>query len=140
MALRLVQRTKGESWYIRGTLRGIRIAESTGLSNKRKAEAVLAKRSNEIWKESIFGKPATVTFAHAAMSYAANGGDGRHLPPLIQFFGERKIGSIGQSEIEAAARKLKPDAKPATINRQIFTPTSAVLHYALVESGARNPR
>lgn len=130
MALRLVQRTKGGNWYIRGSVRGIRIAESTGLSNKRKAEAVLAKRSNEIWKESVFGKPATVTFAQAAASYASDGGDSRHLSPLIRFFGERKIGSIGQSEIEAAARKLKPGASPATINRQIFTPTSAVLHYA----------
>lgn len=131
MPLKLVQRHGSPYWYIRGSIRGIRVDESTGCVGKKDAEAVLAKRSGEVLNQSIHGDPAVRTFAEAALSYIEAGGDGAHLHPIIRHFGPRKLlAHVGQAEIDEAARKLKPRAAAATINRQIYTPISAVLHHA----------
>src|SRR5215471_1905210 len=44
MPLKLVCRAKSTYWIIRGTLRGIRVEESTGVTNKKAAEEIRAKR------------------------------------------------------------------------------------------------
>jgi hypothetical protein len=48
MSLRLVRRPKSPYWIVRGTVRGIRVEESTGTSEKRVAEEIRAKREAEI--------------------------------------------------------------------------------------------
>ncbi len=45
-------------------------------------------------------------------------------------FGASRLSTIDQATIDRAARVLYPDAKPATLNRQVYTPMSAVLHHA----------
>jgi integrase len=59
-----------------------------------------------------------------------NGGERIHLAPLIRELGLRKIGSIGQNDIELVAKKLGAGKSPSTTNRQIYTPAVAVLTYA----------
>src|SRR5580700_2564030 len=56
MPLRLVRRPKSPNWIIRGTVRGIRVEESSGvvLANRRAAEEIRAKREAEILSESVF--------------------------------------------------------------------------------------
>lgn len=139
MPLKLIPRDGSPHWYIRGTIRGISVYESTGLSDKGQAEDVLLKRGAEILTRSIHGNSASRTFAEAALSYQEKGGDGFHLAPIILHFGKRALASIGQDEIEAAAKKLKPGAGPATINRQIYTPISAVLHHAAKKGWCPKP-
>ena len=69
MPLELDRRPKSPYWIIRGTLRGIRVEESTGTSDRRVAEEIRAKREAEILAQSIYGRRATATFAEAALSY-----------------------------------------------------------------------
>lgn len=131
MPLKLVQRHGSPYWYIRGSVRGIRVDESTGLSDKRQAEEVRIKREGEVLTQSIHGDPAVRTFADAALSYMASGGERQHVDPLLTHFGPKKLlAHIGQAEIEEAARKLCPGASPATQNRKVYTPVSAILHHA----------
>jgi integrase len=137
--LKLVRRTKSPYWYVRGTIRGINVDESTGLSDRRQAEEALALRQAEIVTQSIHGASAVRSFADAALSYMEAGGDGSHLGPLLRHFGARRLAEIGQHEIEEAAKKLKPKAAPATRNRQIFTPVSAVLHHAAAKRWCAKP-
>lgn len=88
-------------------------------------------REHELLQESIHGDPAVRTLAEAALSYMAAGGERQHVDPLLVHFGEKTlIASIGQAEIEAAALKLYPGAAPATQNRNVYTPMSAILHHA----------
>jgi len=47
-ATRFVRRPKSPNWIIRGTLRGIRIEESTGVADRRAAEELRAKREAEV--------------------------------------------------------------------------------------------
>jgi hypothetical protein len=53
MPVRLVRRPKSPYWIIRGTLRGIRVEESTGTDNKKIAEEIRAKREAEILAQSV---------------------------------------------------------------------------------------
>jgi integrase len=130
MPLKLTQRHGSPYWYIRGSIRGVRVDESTGLSERREAEEVLIKRSGEILTRSIHGDAVSRTFAEAALSYMQHDGEKDHLTPLLKHFAETPLARIGQHEIELAAKKLKPGVSNATLNRQIYTPISAVLYHA----------
>src|SRR5205823_671191 len=130
MPLKLVRRPKSPNWVIRGTLRGIRIEESTGTDDRRAAEEIRAKREAEILAESVYGRRATATFAQAALSYLETGGDRRFLRRAIEYFGTTSLAHLDQDAIDQAARKIYPHALPATRNRQFYTPVSAVLLHA----------
>lgn len=135
MALKLVRRPKSTNWIIRGTVRGIRYEETTGTANKEAAEAIRVQRENEVLTESVWGKKATVTFAHAALDYVEHGGrkgggEKRFLQRLVDYFGTTLLRSIEQDAIDVAAKKLYPAAGPATRNRQVYTPMAAILRHA----------
>ena len=68
MALKLVQpylRDGNKTYYIRGTIRGQRRFESTGLTSKNKAQELCDKLSVELTDASIHGRKATVLFQEA---------------------------------------------------------------------------
>ena len=56
MPIRIVHRPKSPNWIIRGTLRGVRVEESTGTDNKKIADEIRAKRESEILAQSIYGR------------------------------------------------------------------------------------
>jgi integrase len=128
--VKLVKRPKSPYWIVRGTLRGIRVEESTGTTNKRAAEEVKAKREAEILRESIFGKVAITTFAQAVLSFLEEGGRRRFLKPILDHFAMMPLTLIGQEAVDKAALKLYPKASNATRNRQVYTPVSAILQHA----------
>jgi integrase len=130
MPLRLVRRPKSPNWIIRGTVRGIRVEESAGTSDRRVAEEIRAKREAEILAQSIYGRHATCTFAEAALSYIESGGSKRFLEPVVRYFATTPLARIDLDTIERGARKTYPGASNATLDRQFFTPTSAVLKHA----------
>jgi integrase len=130
MSLRLVRRPKSPYWIIRGTIRGIRIEESSGTYDKKIAEEIRAKREAEILAESVYGRRATATFAQAALSYIERGGSKRYLNKIITHFATTPLARIDQDAIDRGARKLYPDALDSTRVRQFYVPVSAVLMHA----------
>lgn len=136
MPLKVLRRPKSPYWYLRGTVRGIRIDESTGTDKRAIAEEIRIKREAEILNESVHGRRAAVTFAEAALSYIQtggrnkSGGEKRFLNPVIKHFGTLPLAKIDLEAIERGAAKLFPLAKPATRNRQFITPAVAVLRHA----------
>jgi integrase len=140
MPLKLVRRPKSPNWVIRGTLRRVRVEESTGTSNRTAAEEIRAKREAEILKASIYGRIATVSFAEAALSYLEQGGSRKFLEPVIQYFKTTPLAKIDQAAIEAGAAKLYPSATPATRNRNFYTPTLAVLHHGGARPIVKRPK
>ena len=99
-----------------------------------------AKRQAEILTESVWGKTATVTFAHAVADYLEHGaGNKRFLAPLLKHFGTTLLREIDQHAIDLAAKKLYPKAGPGTRNRQVFTPASAVLRHAARKGWCATP-
>ncbi len=138
--LSLVKRPRSPFWVIRGSIKGRRIEESSGTTDRRLAEEIRAKREAEIFRQAIYGHTApSATFADAALSYVEGGGSKRFLRPVVEHFGETPLARIDQDAIERGARKVYPNATAATRNRQFFTPASAVLHHAAKRGWAAAP-
>jgi integrase len=117
------------------------VDESTGTHDKAAAEAIRIKREAQLLDRSIFGAAATATFLEAAVGYLSNGGESRFLghfdqktkkwTGLIGHFKTTPLSSIDQAAIDHAARVLYPGRKTSTINRQVHTPVSAVIAWAV---------
>src|SRR6266850_229096 len=130
MSLKCVRRPKSPNWIVRGTVRRIRVEESTGTSDRRLAEEIRAKREAELIAQSVYGRRAVATFAEAALSYMEQGGSRRFMEPVVRHFTTTPLGKIDQDAIDKGSRKLFPEASPSTRNRQFYTPVSAVLWHA----------
>ena len=151
MSLGLIRYTKRSShWYVRGTVRGQAVFETTGTDDRATAEAIKAKLENELLERSVFGPGATVNFLEAALSYLDDGGEARFLGRydeqtgrwslLIGHFDKTPLAKIGQEDADKAARALYPNAKPATRKRQLYIPLSAILHHAEQKGWIKAPR
>lgn len=141
MPLKLTRRKGSDNWYIRGTVRGQGLFESTGTSDRQIAEQIRIKTEARLLAESVHGKRATVTFEEAADAYLAAGGSSRFLigysratgaaTGIAVHFRGRLLKDLGQGDLDAAARTLFPLATPETRNRQCYTPFIAVWNYAV---------
>ncbi len=128
MPLKLIKR--GSYWHLRGTVRGVPVRETTGCAEREAGEEVRIKRESEIVERSIHGASATATFIEASVMYLESAGEARFVEPLTTHFGTTKLGRIDQGAIDRAAKVLYPDAAPSTLNRQVYTPMAAILHFA----------
>lgn len=128
MPLKLIKR--GPYYHLRGTVRGVTVRETTRCTEREDAEAVRIRREAEIVERSIFGGSASATFLEAAVMYLEAGGEARYIEPLTNHFGTTKLARIDQTAIDNAARTLYPNAAPSTLNRQVYTPIAAILHFA----------
>jgi integrase len=129
MPLKLTQRHGSPFWYIRGTVRGEPVDESTRVTDRSQAETIRAKREWEIIQQQIGGRRATATFLEAAVGYMEGGGNTRFLKAILKYFGTRPLSEIKQLEVEDCAKHLYPGRAKSTINRQVFTPISAVMQW-----------
>jgi hypothetical protein len=67
-------------WYIRGSIRGLRVDESTGLSDERAAQELLARRAAQVLDRAIHGESASRTFAEAPLAIWSKAGNGTIWP------------------------------------------------------------
>lgn len=131
MALVLHKRNGSPHWYLRGSVRGLHVLESTRTSDDQAADTIRILRERELLDESIFGKKINATFDQAAASYQQSGGSTRFLAKLTEVFGSKLLRKIKQNDLDAAARNMYPDAAAETINRQCHTPFIAVWNHAV---------
>ena len=68
MPLKLVKRHGSPFWYLRGTVRGVDVDESTKVADREQAEAFEAKREWEIVNRQLGGGHAVATFLEATVS------------------------------------------------------------------------
>lgn len=131
MPLRLHPPRPGKSpnWTIRGTHHGVSINETSGTTDRAKAAKILAKLKDEIERGAV-RKKGEKTFAEAAEQYLDAGGSDRFMLRLIDWFQEKPVRLIDQDAIAEAAKTLYPAVTNATRNRQVYTPTLAVLAHA----------
>ncbi len=122
---------RGEIYYIRGTVQGKYVYESTRCRGRQDAEDYLVRRQTEISKDC---SDQRLTFPEAASLYMKAGKDPRFLAPLIRHFKDSYCNNIVQSDIINAIQILYPRASNATKNRQVFTPVSAVINNAAISN------
>ncbi|TCP43958.1 tyrosine-type recombinase/integrase [Rhodovulum marinum] len=131
MALKLFRRKPGGNWIIRGKLAGKSVYESSGTSERRLAEAKRVRLEREILERECLGREATITFAEAALAYVEAGGSPRFLDRILRYAGpDTLLRDVNNAWVREAAEALYPDCAPATIDRQLVTPVSAVVNMA----------
>ena len=121
---------RSQNWFVRGTVSGVIIFESTGTADKGQAERYRLKREREVYDAARLGEVKDATFADAVTLYLNKGKGTRFLAQLLDHFKEKPLPEIGQVEIDEAARTLYPDAKASTLNRQVYGPMVAILRAA----------
>lgn len=136
MSLKLVKRSDTPHWYIRGSVRGLHVYESTKTSDHAAAETIRILRERELLDESIFGRKINVTFEQAAKAYINGGGSERFLSKLLDELGSRLLRKIKQYDLDSVARELYPGAAPETLNRQCYTPFIAIWNHAVTNEWA----
>jgi integrase len=141
MPIKLISPRPGKTPYYagRGKHLGTYVDRSTKASNRTLALKILKKWEREI-ESGTFIEPGELTFAAAAIDYMNAGGDRRPLAPLIKHFGDSPCKLIGQKEIDRAAAKLMPNLTPATQNREVYSPVSAILKRAGFDFRLKRPK
>lgn len=141
MPLKLIPPKKGRSpyWYVRGTYLRVPVDRSTKTDRKRVAQKFLERWQQEI-ERGEFAIESEATFLSAAVAYMKAGGDSRPMSKLVTHFGITPLRFIDQGAIDAAALVLFPEHSPATRNREVYTPVSAVLKHGGIETKIRRPK
>jgi integrase len=139
--LKLIPPVAGRSanYRIRGTHQRVYVDRTAGSPNKAAAQAELKRLRQEIERGAarLHGEP---TFASAAIAYLDAGGEDRFVARLNDWFGDRPLREIDQQAIDAAAVGLYPDASPATRNRQVYSPLSAIMKRAGFKTTFARPK
>ncbi len=135
MALYLYKNPKSGIFYLRGSHHGQPVDESTRTRVERDALGVKEKREREIYEQVVLGKKPERTFAEAALGYLkprTGHPDNPLLVPILQALGDRKLSDITQDVIDDLALELYPadQAADTTRVRKVYTPVSAVMHWA----------
>lgn len=143
-----LRRNAAGIWQISGTVtiwrdgqhHSSRIRVSSRTTDKVGAEGIARQIENQAAQQNSTGRQPARPFALASADYVAAGGEARFLDKLDRELGHLAVDTIGQAEIDAAAKRLLPAASPATRNRQVYTPAIAVLRYEGMERLVRRPR
>ena len=131
-------------YYLRGTVRGQRVKESTKTSDPERARIIAVKREEELWTGSVFGRKAVVTFASAVERYLTTEERSEATKALVKrllnHFGTKPLHAIDQDALDDAYGKLlTPKAGPATKTRAVLTPLRAIMECAAVRGWCPRP-
>lgn len=146
--LKVVTRPGTSVLWLRGTVRGRSIFESTGTNDPGLAEEARATREAELYRGALHGEaPKRVSFAQATAAYLTRpGGVSTHtkiaIGRIVRHLGPKiTCDAIDQTVIDTAVKALcRPDVKPATVLRAITTPIRSVLSYAAERGWCPPPR
>jgi integrase len=136
------RRGKTPNWTIRGHYLGVAVDRSAGTARRAVAERELKRLEDAIERRDYPAKPAApaATFLSAAVGYLKAGRRRRYVARLIAHFGETPLEEIDQAAIDAAAQAICPGTTAVTRNTCVYTPISAILHYAGVEIKIKRPK
>lgn len=123
----------------RGTYLGCHVDRSLRTGDKALAKK-LVKQIEQSIECGALAPGRALGFAEAASAYMKAGGERSYLGPIIAHFTHTPIALIDQAAIDLTAAALYPNATAATLNRQVYTPISAVLKRAGEERKIKRPK
>jgi integrase len=118
---------RGEVWHIDKIVRGVRIRESTGTSNFRKAEELLAHRVNSTREKMLFGLREDRTFRAAATKFLNENqhkrtikGDALLLKRLDPYIGHLTLKQVHMGTMQAFIDKRRAEGvKTRSVNNEL---------------------
>lgn len=124
MPLKLYKR--GKIYHVRGTINGQRVRESTGAARREEAASEALKIQTRLRKRD----PAEgLTFDDAVEHYMKAGKPTKYLDKIIAHWKDTPVKKLTAGAIRQSAIDLYPDASGATRNRQVITPTQAIINH-----------
>lgn len=141
MPLKLIPPKEGKTpyWYIRGTHHGVYVERSSKATDKPTAARVLRNIKADI-EGGILAPAGEPTFLDAAVLYMATTNIEAGLQPIINRIGHLPLKAVTQAVIDKLAIELHPTNSPATRNRWIYSPISAILKHSGVETRLKRPK
>ena len=135
---------RSKNCRIRGTYLGVRVDRSAKTPRRAIAQKKLGEIEEQIERGAFASGP---TFVSAVTTYLNQGGERRFLKPLVHYFGKMGLNEINQGVVDEAAKVLYPpgvivgrDPHNATINRQLYTPMSAIMATVGMRLHLRRPK
>lgn len=128
MSLEIYKR--GKIWHYRGTVAKRRLRGSTETTDKKIAQRIAAEVEAKQWRSHLDGSWAHVTMAQAIMSYLEAEKSDRFVLEILDHWKDTPIRNITRGAIKQSAIKMYPGVKAATRNRQVITPTIAIINHA----------
>lgn len=136
MPITLFKRPDTPYYWARGSYLGISLCRTTKALKRQIALKVVRQWENEI-ERGCFSQQGRKTFLEAAISYLQAGGEKRTVKKLTEIFKDRYLDEIDQAAIDAAAARLHNN--PATRNREMYSPISAILKHGGVDFRIKRP-
>jgi integrase len=129
---------RGKVYWLRGSLAGRRVHCSTGTTDREIADQIRTDKEARSWKSRLYGAETVLSFGDAVKLYVEAGKSTRFLLPVLDLWKDTPVKNIKPGSIRQAAVTLYPKAGPATRNRQVVSPTQAVINHA-AEAGLCQP-
>jgi integrase len=127
MSLKLYQR--GKVWHYRGTVAGHRLRGSTGTANKELAARIASEIENRHHKCHLDGPQEVLTFPQAVVLYLKAEKSDQYLNKIEDYWKNARVKDMTAGAIRQSAIDLYPGCSGATWNRQVITPTQAVINH-----------
>jgi len=132
MPLKLYKRG-GEVWHYRGTIAGHRLRGSTGTTDKKLAERKASQIERDTYQSDIDGPQEVLTFPQAITLYlkahAPTKRSQAYLDRIEDYWKNTKVKDITPGRIRQSAIDIHPNDSGATRNRQVITPTRAIINH-----------
>jgi integrase len=134
MPLKLYRPDGSDLWYYSGTVAGDRLRGSTRTKDKKVAARVAAKIESEHYKGRLDGPQKVLTFPKAVELYESAGKIGNfrtaaYVRKLEDYWKDAYVKDITAGAIRQSAIMLYKGMSGATWNRQVITPTQAIINH-----------
>jgi integrase len=125
---------RGKTYHYAGTVAGRRLRGTTGTTDKERAERIASETEGAEWKRRLDGPGAVLTFAKASILYRSAGKMNtkrqiKYLEKIEDYWKNTLVKDMTAGAIRQSAVEIYPQAGPATRNRQVITPTRAVINH-----------
>jgi integrase len=137
MPLKLFKRKTRDGrhiWHYRGTIAGDRLRGTTGTTDRKIAARLVSEIENRHHKRHLDGPQEVLTFPQAVAIYekAGKGLDARsarYIAKLEDYWKNAKVKDMTSGAIKQSAIDLCPGCSGATWNREVITPTQAIINH-----------
>lgn len=129
MPLKLYRRKGSDIWNYRGTIARDRLRGSTRTASRELAARIVSEIENRHYKGHRDGPQKELKFPQAVALYLKAGKSSRFLGKIEDYWKNTKVKHITVGAIRQSAIDIYPNAGGATRNRQVITPTQAVINH-----------
>jgi integrase len=134
MPLQLYRRKPGGIWNYRGTVAGNLLRGTTKTKDRATAARIISEIEHRTHKRHLDGPQEVLTFPQAVEIYlkSGKGSDFRsqaYITKLEDHWKNTKVKEMKAAAIRQSAIDLYPTCTGATWNRQVITPTQAIINH-----------